>query len=58
MQHPGAPVQLAGVQLQREGRLGPAVRLHVQLLQLVDVARVQLPPRDVVPVKPEIEIGS
>ena len=53
MHHPCAPVKLARVKLESEGRLGIVVSSQVKIMQFVDISGVQLQPRDVILVEPE-----
>ena len=48
MQHPGAPVKMAGVQLQREPGLGVVVGGQVEVMELVNVADIELLSGDVI----------
>ena len=48
MQHPGAPVKMAGVQLQSEAGLGEVVGGQVEVMQLVNVADIELLSGDVI----------
>ena len=48
MQHPGAPVKMAGVQLQREPGLGVVVGGQVEVMELVYVADIELLSGDVI----------
>ena len=48
MKHPGAPVEVAGVQLQREPGLGVVVGSQMEVVQLVNIADVELLSGDVI----------